>query len=127
MIQFPINNLLDEEKCYDYLKNLLHPDGFRCPNDHDLPSEQKPHKQQNRPAVVDYRCRCCGRVFNIFTGTVWSGSWHNCSTIISILRGFAQGIPTLHLSQELGLDYKTLLEKRHQLQENAFENKKKLL
>ena len=41
MIQFPINNLLDEEKCYDYLKNLLHPDGFGCPDGHDLPSEQK--------------------------------------------------------------------------------------
>jgi transposase len=125
MIQFPIDNLLDEDKCYDFLKNMFHPNGFGCPHGHDLAPTQAPHKQQNRPAVVDYRCHCCGRVFNIFTGTVWSGSWHKCSTIISILRGFAQGIPTLHLSQELGLNYKTLLDKRHQFQYNALENKTK--
>ncbi len=123
MIIFPIGDLLDEQACYDYLKDLLHPDGFTCPEGHELPPEQAPHKFQNRKAVVDFRCRCCGRVFNIFTDTAWSGSSYPCSTIILILRGFVQGTSTLHLSKELGIHYKTLLERRHGFQQNAYENR----
>ena len=123
MIIFPIGDLLDEQACYDYLKELLHPDGFTCPEGHELPPEQAPHKFQNREAVVDFRCRCCRKVFNIFTDTVWSGSAYPCSTIILILRGFVRGTSTLHLSKELGIDYGTLLERRHAFQENAYENR----
>ncbi len=61
---------------------------------------------------------------NLFTGTLWSGSSCRCSTILLILWGFAQGSPTLHLSKELGLDDKTLLRRCHQLQGNAFDNRK---
>ncbi len=123
MIVFPIGDLLNEQACYDYLKELLHPDGFTCPEGHELPPEQAPHKFQNREAVVDFRCRCCGKVFNIFTDTVWSGSSYPCSTIILILRGFVQGTSTLHLSKELGIDYGTLLGRRHAFQKNAYENR----
>jgi transposase-like protein len=37
--------------------------------------------------------------------------------IVRILQGFAQGIPTLHLAKELGIDRKHLLERRHKIQE----------
>ena len=36
-----------------------------------------------------------------------------------VLRGIAQGTPTLHLAEELDLDYSTLLDRRHRLQEQA--------
>ncbi len=79
MIQFPMGHLLDEQKCYDDLKALLHPKGFGCPKGHELPPNQAPHKHQKREAVVNFRCNC-GKVFNIFTGTVWSGRCYPCST-----------------------------------------------
>ena len=123
MLQFPIADFLDEQKCYDYLMKLLHPEGFHCPCGHLLPLAQAAHKSQRRPRVVDYQCRFCGKVFNIFTDTVWSGSSYKCSTIVRLLQGFGEGIPTLHLSQELGLHYGTLLERRHQLQGNAFDHR----
>ena len=40
-----------------------------------------------------------------------------------MLKGFAQGITTLHLSKELQVSYSNLLEWRHKLQEYAFENR----
>ena len=40
-----------------------------------------------------------------------------------MLRGFAQGKTTLHLSKELSLNYKNLLDWRDRLQEFAFENR----
>jgi transposase-like protein len=63
-----------------------------------------------------YRCRKCGAVFNIFTNTIWSKSRYSCATIVLILRGVAQGVPTAHLARELGIDRTHLLERRHEIQ-----------
>jgi hypothetical protein len=57
----------------------------------------------------------------VFTGTVLSGIRHDCSTVVMILRGFAQGVPTQHLADELDLDYPMLLEWRYRLQESALD------
>jgi transposase-like protein len=115
MITFPIQELMDEQKCYAYLLRVLHPDGLKCPAGHAVPAKQKPHDRHRAP-VVDYRCRECGRIFNAFTGTVWSGSRHTCVQMVLILRGIAQGTPTEHLADELGIDRAQLLEKRHEIQ-----------
>ena len=123
MLEFPIEEFLDEQKCYNFLLELYHPKGLHCPCGKALAPGQKFHKWQKREAVGDYLCRFCGKVFNIFTETLWSGSSYKCSTIILVLRGFAQGVTTLHLSKELRLNYKTLLNRRHQIQENAFDNR----
>jgi hypothetical protein len=70
---------------------------------------------------VKYRCRECGAVYNLFTGTLWSGTHYDCKTIVVVLRGIAQGVSTLHLAEELDLDYSTLLDRRHQIQRQALE------
>ena len=98
MIRFPITELLNEEACYQYLLDTLHPEGLSCPNGHPLPEGQAPH-DRSRALIVRYRCRTCGAVFNLFTGTVWSGTHYDCKTIVLVLRGIAQGVPTLHLYQ----------------------------
>ena len=98
MIQFPIEKLMDEQACYDYLLELYHPDGLKCPCGGPLPDDQKPHRCQKWPGIVDYKCRFCKKTFNIFTKTLWSKSSYQFSVMIMILRGFAQGTPTLHLS-----------------------------
>jgi transposase-like protein len=118
MMRFPITDLLDEDVCYDFLEVVLHPDGLCCPNGHRLPDSQAPHMRDRAP-VCDYRCRICGAVFNAFTGTCWAGTHYSCAKIALILRGFAQGIPTLHLAEELECDYGTLLKYRHEMQKSA--------
>jgi transposase-like protein len=118
MIRFPISNLLDENACCDFLRDILHPDGFSCPQGHPLPETQAPHMRDGAP-VFDYRCRKCGAVFNIFTGTYWSGTHYSCAEIVLIIRGFAQGTPTLQLADELRCDYGTLLEYRHLMQKEG--------
>ncbi len=122
MMRFPLTDLLDPQECYTYLVGILHPDGLRCPSGHPLPADQAPHDRHRRP-VQDYRCRRCGRVFNLFTGTAWSGTHYGCVTIVLLLRGFAQGIPTLQLVDELELDYEAVLNRRHALQQLALDHK----
>ena len=116
MIGFPIDELLSEEECYEYLKRSLHPEGLSCPNRHELPSDQAPHDRRRAP-IVDYRCRECGAVFNIFTDTVWSKTHYDCSTIVMLLRGFAKGVPTKWLTDEMDLAYPSVLDRRHRIQE----------
>jgi transposase-like protein len=82
MIKFPLTKLLDEQACYEWLLKLLHPQGLHCPNGHALPEGQAPHDRKRTP-IVKYKCRECGKVFHIFTGTDLSGSHYNCSQIVS--------------------------------------------
>ena len=65
MMIFPIGELLDEQRCYDFLLEVLHPEGLHCPNGHLLPPDQTPHDRHRDP-LFDYRCRVCGKVCNIF-------------------------------------------------------------
>ncbi len=116
MIGFPVDELLSEEECYRYLKRSLHPEGLSCPNGHELPDDQAPHDRRRAP-IMDYRCRECGAVFNIFTDTVWSKTHYDCSTIVMLLRGFAKGVPTKHLTDEMDLAYPSVLKRRHRIQE----------
>jgi transposase-like protein len=122
MIQFPITELLNEQGCYDFLLTTLHPQGLCCPHGHALPPEQRPHNC-NRAPIVEYRCRDCGAVFNIFSRTALKGIRYDCRTIVLLLRGFSQGVSTNHLSKELSVDYSCILEWRHRWQEFAFEHR----
>ncbi len=122
MINFPITDLLDEVECCRWLLKILHPDGMHCSNGHGLPSEQAPHDRSRTP-IVDYLCRECGCVFNVFTGTVWQGTHHDCKTIVLLMRGFAQGVSTKLLAEELELDRGALLERRDKVQKLAYEHR----
>jgi transposase-like protein len=115
MIVFPIQSLMDEQACYEYLLSVLHPHGLHCPQGHPLPASQGAHDRHRTP-IVDYRCKTCGAVFNLFTNTIWSKTRYGCATIVLLLRGVAQGVPTAHLAGELGIDRAHLLEHRHEMQ-----------
>ncbi len=115
MLQFPLDDLWDEPACSTFLLRVLHPDGLHCPHGHALPADQAAHDRHRAP-ILDERCRTCGAVFNLLTGPVWVKSRSPCSTIVQILRGIAQGVPTKHLAAELGIDRGHLLARRHQIQ-----------
>lgn len=114
MLQFPLEDLLDGDACYRMLLSMLHPGGLRCPAGHELPEDQAPHDRHREP-VVDYRCRTCGKVSNILTGTPLQGVRHPPERLVLILRGFCQGVPTLHLAQELGISGRHLLPLWHRV------------
>lgn len=122
MIQFPLYNLMNPEKCYQYLLDTLHPLGLHCPCSHPVEEGQKPHKFRKN-GLACYCCTACGKVFNIFTNTLLKGIHYDCIKIVLILRGFSKGETTQMLSKELKISYNSLLERRHRLQELAYENR----
>ncbi len=117
MILFPITHLMDEQKCYAYLVEILHPNGLGCPRCHLSVDEIKIHRKDRAPLLY-YHC-ACGRIFNAFAGTDWQGTHHSCSIIVRILQGVAQGTSTSHLAQELSIDRTRLLQRRHKIQKHA--------
>ena len=122
MIQFPIKALLSEEECHDYLEHTLHPEGLRCPRSHPLPVGQAPHDPGRAP-IFKYKCRLCGAVYHLFTGTLWSGGHYDLRIVTLLMRGFLQGVPTSHLAKELGLDRGNLLKHRRRIQQLALQHK----
>lgn len=119
MIRFSTVELMDEEKCYEFLVSILHPQGLHCPRCGQPVAHSRVHRRDRAP-VLYYRCPCA-RVYNAWADTLWQGTHHPCSQIVRILQGFVEGVPTLHLAQELGMDRKHLLERRHQLQDFALQ------
>ena len=117
-MDFPILDLMDQGAGYRKLLDLLHPDGLACPR---CAAREglNVHRRRADSPVVDYRCKACHRVFNLFTGTPWQGTRLPPATILLILKGIAQGTPTAQLARELGLSRPHLLERRHEIQARA--------
>lgn len=113
-MDFPIGSLLDPHRCYEWLVSMLHPRGLRCPSGHGL-ERAYVHKRDRAP-ILDYRCKACGRCFNLFTGTVFQGTRHDTVAVVQILRAVWQGVPTAQLSREMGASYMWLLRWRHKIQ-----------
>jgi len=116
-MDFPIVDLMDQESCYRRLTDILHPEGIGCPRCRRTEG-LKVHRR-NRWPVVDYRCPACGRVFNVFTGTVFQGTSRCPAALLMILRGIALGVTTAQLARELQCNRPRLLELRHAIQNNA--------
>lgn len=76
MIRFSTVDLMDEQKCYDYLVEVLHPDGLCCP-ECKTPVEQSKVHRRDRAPLLSSRCSC-GRIYNAFAGTLWKGTRHRC-------------------------------------------------
>ena len=49
MMVFPIQSRMDEDACYNYLVDVLHPQGLQCPQGHLLPVGQAAHDKHRAP------------------------------------------------------------------------------
>ena len=113
---FPIDNLMDEQKCYEWLLQYFHNGQLCCSA---CGSTHYHAHQSSRKPIIQYKCDDCGTYFNLFTATAFKGTHWPCSTVTLILRGFLKGESTLSMSKELRLGYRNLLYLRHELMENA--------
>jgi hypothetical protein len=111
-------DLLCPKRCYDELVDRLWDGQLECPNGHPLPPDQAPHNRDNAPRV-SYRCRKCGAVFNLFTGTSWCNTHHACKTVLLILRGFEKGYSACELADVLDIDYSALYRRKQKLERCA--------
>src|SRR5437867_4391395 len=104
MIDFPIDDLLDEDACLHWLERHLHPGGLHCPR-----CGAHERRIALRPAAFPaYRCKQCDRFYTVLTGTCFTKTRQTPAKLVLILRGIAKGESTAWLARELGLSYKQM-------------------
>jgi transposase-like protein len=118
MIDYPINELLNEEGCKQWLERHLHPNGFVCPQCQS--QERRFHRQQR--SFESYLCRACGCYYTLLTGSAFAGSRQSARTLVLLLRGISKGESTNRLHRELDMSYKQVLTLRHRLQQHLDES-----
>jgi transposase-like protein len=114
MIDFPIDELLDEEECAQWLEKHLHPAGLKCPRCGDV----EKRIAQRTGYWIAYRCKACDRYYSMLTDTVFEKTRQPPSKIVMILRGIAKGEPTARLSRELGIGRVCLHKLRQRIQQH---------
>ena len=111
MIDFSLDELLDDSRCTRWLEQHLHPNGLVCP--HCGHAERRLFRAQGHfPA---YRCRACDGYYTLLTGTVFAKTRQRPATLVLLLRGVAKGEPTARLARELGRSRKQLHTLRQRL------------
>jgi transposase-like protein len=118
-MDFPLLDLMDQDACSHKLLEWLHPDGLTCPRCGAGRARYTIHRRRAGSPVVDYRCKTCRRVFNLFTGTAWQQTHRTPAEILLILRGFTRGESTAQMARELEASRGHLLELRHKVQARA--------
>ncbi len=70
-----IQNLIDEGKCFETVRQMRWPDGVICPRCSRCSSPQvtKQGSDETQPARQKYECSACRRRFDDLTGTIFAG------------------------------------------------------
>ena len=120
MLEFPLYYDPEPQECYNYLLHLLHSNKLKCPNRHSL-HECYVYKRSRNP-ILDYRCKTCGKCFNIFTGTILKGTQYNVKTVVLYIDGIISAKSIAQISRDIGVGRKGLTANKSKFQilvENA--------
>jgi transposase-like protein len=117
-MDFPIGDLLDHEKCTEWIQAHFHPDGLPCPACRRMVKEARVFRTTRRSRLKVYRC-VCGKTCTLYSGTVFAGHHLTPVQIVLLMRGLLQGQTSAQLARELGMAYSTVLGLRHELQAQA--------
>jgi transposase-like protein len=96
-------SLIDDEKCYDLIRQQRWPDGIRCPGcsggsvTRDGHDEKQRHRQR-------YRCKSCGGRFDDLTGTILAGHHQPLRVWVLCLYFMGLNLSNLQIARELGLN-----------------------
>ena len=90
-MDYQIDDLLDEDKCYSHLLHYFHGGHLRCPVCQG--THYHAHESHRKP-IVQYKCEECPTYFNIFSKTTFQGTHWKCSKVVMVLRGFLKGEST---------------------------------
>jgi transposase-like protein len=118
-MEFPITNLLDYENSVEWILQHFHPKGLKCPKCQKSPDPSRSFRRTQTSELEVHRCKQCGAVYNLYTGTVFQGSQWSPMQIVLLMRGICKGETTRELAAELELNYKTVLTMRHRVQADA--------
>jgi transposase-like protein len=116
---FPVIDLLDESASARWLARYFHPQGFGCPHCQRGVEQARVFRSSKR-GLVDYRCKGCARVYNLYSGTIFVGCQLSASQAVLLLRGVCKGESSASLAEELGVCRSTVPLLRQKVQTNGY-------
>lgn len=113
-----LQNLIDDARCYETVRELRWPEGIRCPH---CESAQVTKQGQDTTQVdrQKYYCKSCHRYFDDLTGTVFAGHHQPLRTWILCLYLMGLNLSNQQIAQELGLNKDDVQTMTGQLREGV--------
>ena len=111
-----IKNLLDNDRCYEAVRQKRWPNGIRCPHC-DGTQITKQGRDSTQPARQKYRCNSCLRYFDDLTGTVFAGHHQQLKTWILCIYFMGLNLSNQQIAKELELNKDDAQRMTQQLRE----------
>ena len=118
-MEFPITELMDKDDCEQWIEEHFHPEELKCPRCGAGRDQAHVFRETKKSKLTVYRCNECQQPYNLYSRTVFEQRHLTPQQVVLLLRGILKGEPSNTLAAELGLNYKTVLEIRRELQNNA--------
>lgn len=98
-----IQNLIDDAKCYETVREMRWATGLKCPHcdSSDITKQGVEEKQSN---CRRYLCKSCRRRFDDLTNTIFSGRHQSLKVWILCLYFMGLNLSNHQIAQELGLN-----------------------
>ena len=98
-----IQDLFDDAKCFDTIRDMRWPDGVTCPRC-SSDSVIRNGRDDTRPHRQRYECRGCRQRFDDLTDTIFAGHHLPLRTWIVCLYLMGLNLSGLQIAQELGIN-----------------------
>ena len=98
-----LSGLLDDAKCFAFVRQRRWPDGVRCPSC-DSGAVIRDGCDDTQPCRQRYRCKACGGRFDDLTGTVLAGHHQPLRVWVLCLYFMGLNLSNRQIAMELGLD-----------------------
>jgi NAD-dependent SIR2 family protein deacetylase len=85
-MDFPIVDLLDDEISMVWLQKHSHPQGLKCPHCHADVEQAREFRRTKTSGLRVYRCRTCGGIYNLYSGTVLEGCHLRSTQVVLFVR-----------------------------------------
>ena len=118
-MEFPITDLLSPEESEAWILEHFHPEGLKCSWCQAPVESANVFRITRKSQLQVYRCRDCKSIYNLYTGTVFQQHHLKPQQVVLLLRGILKGESSKVLAAELNLNYNTVLNLRHEIQEQA--------
>ena len=122
MLSVNLTHLIDDEKCYETVRQMRWTRGICCPKCKSL-SLIKRGKDETQPARQRYQCKTCNTNFDDLTDTIFAGHHQPLRMWILCLYLMGLNLSNRQIAQELDLDKDVVQDMTTQLREGIEQSK----
>lgn len=98
-----IQDLIDDGKCYETVRELRWPEGVRCPHCASAEVSKRGHDER-QPHGQRYQCKECERQFDDLTATIFEGHHQPLRVWVLCLYFMGLNLSNQQIAAELGLN-----------------------